>query len=151
MKNEKTNHADELLTLFPGFSPFKDELLPRITYRHVNAKTILLPEGEKARYLYLVLKGSLRIFFIKSDGKEITAQFFFSGGIVGSMESVFTGLPSRMHLETLEESVLGAIRIDEVSEMVKRYPPLGDLMLDLLKNRLLHYVSTGGAEHGQHL
>lgn len=43
----------------------------------VDAKTILLNEGDVAKKMYVVKKGILRLFLYDSQGRDITFQFFF--------------------------------------------------------------------------
>lgn len=125
---------------FPLLAEYWNDFAPVMRPRHVDAKTILLPEGEKARYLFLVLEGCLRIYFIKKDGRDITAQFFLPGQMVGSMESLFTGLPSKMYLEAVEDSDLACIAVDDFRGITSRHEPLKDMMADFFRKRLLHYM-----------
>ncbi|MGE5944390.1 MAG: Crp/Fnr family transcriptional regulator, partial [Flavobacteriales bacterium] len=87
------------------------ELNPQIKYRHlferveVPAKTILLNEGEIAKYTYYIEKGCVRIWF-NHQGKDITLNFFFEGDGVSSIESFREGKPSYYYLETLEPSII---------------------------------------------
>lgn len=43
----------------------------------VDAKTILLNEGDVAKKMYVVKKGILRLFLCDSQGRDITFRFFF--------------------------------------------------------------------------
>lgn len=141
MKSDGKNRLIEAFTLhFPQLAGYPDDVTRAFKLKHVDAKTILLSEGEKARYLFFVLKGCLRIYFIRNDGREVTAQFFFEGQMVGSMESIFRDIPSKMYLESLEDCELAVILIDDFSEIVKKHAPLREMMLSLLKSRLMYYA-----------
>jgi len=141
MRTDSKNRLIEAFKLhFPQLAEYPEEVTRAFRLKNVDSKTILLSEGEKAQYLFFVLKGCMRIYFIRNDGREVTAQFFFEGQMVGSMESIFRNIPSKMYLESLEESELAVIRIDDFSEIVKKHASLREMMLLLLKNRLLYYA-----------
>ncbi len=106
----------------------------------VPAKSVLLREGEVARYLYLVRKGCLRICF-NNDGKEITFQFFFEHQGVSSIESYLSGKPSLFSIESIEPSTLISIRRDHFDEMIRLYPELKDGLLQIALQRLINYAN----------
>jgi len=66
---------------------------PQVT---VKPRTILLKEGEKAKNIYFVKQGCLRLW-MNNNGKEITNQFFFEGSLVASLESMISNQPSDFH------------------------------------------------------
>lgn len=98
--------------------------------QEVAPRTVLLKEGEVAKNLYYIEKGSLRLCFNK-DGKDITFQFFFEGEVVSSIESFRTNQPGLYTVESIERSTLYAIskhdffskiqNIPEISEALERY------------------------------
>jgi len=69
------------------------------------AKMILLNEGDKAKYIYIVNTGCLRMW-INSNGNDITTQFFFEGSAIASLESLLKNDPSDFNLETIEPCTL---------------------------------------------
>lgn len=71
----------------------------------VKAKTVLLKEGEKARTIYFIKQGCLRLW-MNNNGKEVTNQFFLEGSLVASLESMLSGLPSDFYVEAIETSTL---------------------------------------------
>ena len=66
----------------------------------IPSKTILLYEGKIADTLYLIRKGTLRLFFY-NEGKDVTFQFFFEGDFVASFDSLYKRQPSLFSLESL--------------------------------------------------
>jgi hypothetical protein len=82
----------------------------------VDARVTLLGEGEKARRIYFIKEGCLRLW-MNNNGKEITNQFFFEGSLVASLESVLTNQPSDFYLESLEKSVLYVLEKERFEQL----------------------------------
>jgi CRP-like cAMP-binding protein len=132
---------DLTTALFPQFAPHWDRIARYFDYRAFPAKLVLLREGDVARNLYFVLRGCMRVYLIREDGREITAQFFLEGGIVASAESFFTGEPSRAYLETLEETEALILRKDRLKPVMDVVDPSREGLVALLRNRLLYYMN----------
>lgn len=74
------------------------QILKQIT---VDAKTLLLREGEIAQKMFFIKKGCVRVWF-NNNGKDMTTQFFFEGEAAASLESFLHNEPSLFSIETLE-------------------------------------------------
>ena len=72
-----------------------------LTEVKVEARTLLLKEGEFSQKMFFVKKGSIRVWF-NHNGKDITTQFFFEGDAATSLESFMNGEPSPFNIETIE-------------------------------------------------
>ena len=125
---------------FPQFARYWDSASGYFTFRKFPAKKILLRGGETADSLYAVLKGSIRAYLIKEDGREITVQFFFEGQMVASMESFFSGSPSRAWLETMEDTEAAVIRRENLEKIMSLVDPTREGMLAFMKSRLIYYM-----------
>lgn len=73
-----------------------------------SSKTIVLREGDKANYIYFVIKGCLRMW-LNNNGTDVTTQFFFEGNAVASLESLLKNEKSNYNLETVEPCTLLAM------------------------------------------
>jgi len=51
--------------------------------RHFNTKDIIYEEGQKARWLYYIIEGEIRLFQTNEYGKELTTQLLKSGDFFG--------------------------------------------------------------------
>lgn len=85
--------------------------------KRIAPGTILLAEGDIATKLFLVICGCLRTYFIKEDGKDITAQFFVEDQMVASFESAATGTQSRAYIEAIEDSIIAAIPLKTLEKI----------------------------------
>jgi len=108
----------------------------------VPAKTTLLEEGEVSKKLFIIEKGSVRVWFNK-NGKDLTSQFFFENQSVASIESFMKKFPSPVVVETIEHSVLWWIHkndLDRILEEIKEIPALRDRLIDMLFQRTFDYM-----------
>ena len=131
---------DRLVTIIPELEPRWDEIKNIFKIQKIPAKTILLESGDVSIYQYIVSNGCLRLFIIKEDGSEITVQFFFENQTVASMESAFTGKPGRMYLESIEDTEVIIVKLEDWKELFMRYPEYNKLLIHFLQKRLLYYA-----------
>lgn len=106
----------------------------------VEPRQPLLLAGEVARRLYLIEQGCARLYVVDADGRETSAQFFFEGEVVGSVESLLTGHPSVQHLATIEACRLRVVDVARLLARVQVDAALQSELQALLQQRLIHYV-----------
>lgn len=134
------NIKNELISIFPQLDEFWEKIHPFLQHKIIPAKTILLQEGDTSDTLYIVIKGCLRLYFIKSGGYEFTSQFFFEHQMVSSIESFFTAKPSRLYLESLEEAELVAINRDDFEKILTIDDSFKNWMFLYFRDRLIYYT-----------
>jgi CRP/FNR family transcriptional regulator, anaerobic regulatory protein len=96
----------------------RDRLINDLEIIDVPKKTILLRDGEVSDYLYVVLSGLLRSYYIK-DGHEICSRFMKENHIVVSINSFFVRKPGYEFLESMEDSTLARIHYDKLQKLYK--------------------------------
>lgn len=69
----------------------------------------LIREGQQHPYVYFLLEGGVRSFYLK-DGIEANTWFAFKDEMVGSLQN-YLGKPAQETLETLEDSQFIAINL----------------------------------------
>jgi CRP-like cAMP-binding protein len=137
------NKQDDRGRIFRHFAPDDEnfeELMRAISYRDIAPGTILLSEGEVASKLFFVVRGCLRTYFIKEDGKDITAQFFVEDQIVASFESATTGTPSRAYIEAIEDSIVGSIPLKALEGILNKSSAMREGFRRFLMERLVYYM-----------
>jgi len=137
----KTGYKDKLSKYFSFNDDVINRLSKNVTIKEVPARTILLSEGDVATKLFLVMKGCLRAYFIKESGIEITTQFFVESQMVASFESAMTGSPSRLYIDTIEDSTLGIIQIKVLEKMFSESSAARDFFNKFLVSRLISYMN----------
>ena len=110
-------HLDEIRTLS---DPLKERLLKDLEVIEVPKKELLLRDGERADYLYVVLSGMLRSYYIR-DGVEITNRFMREHHIVVSVNSFYLRRPGYEFIESMEPSVLARIHYQTLQELYKDF------------------------------
>ena len=137
----KAGHKDRLSKYFPFNDDVINRLSKNVMIKEVPARTVLLSEGDVATKLFLVMKGCLRAYFIKESGIEVTSQFFVEGQMVASFESAMTGSPSRLYIDTIEDSTLGIIQIKVLEKMINESNIARDFFNRFLVSRLISYMN----------
>ena len=88
----------------------------------VKRKTILTAAGETERYVYFVLEGLQRAFYVGDGNKEATIVFTYPPSFSGVADSFLTQTPSLYFLETLTASRFLRISYDEIDQLIKSSP-----------------------------
>lgn len=103
----------------------------------VLAKTILLKEGEIAKKIYFIEKGSFRLSF-NNDGRDITFQFFFEGEAISSAESFRYNQPSLYSIESLESSIVHSLTKTDYFKIIENSPLIKQDIEEQTIQRLLY-------------
>ena len=94
----------------------------------LKRKTIITTAGETERYLYFVIEGLQRAFYLGDNDKEATIVFTYPPSFSGVADSFLTQTPSNYFLETLTASRLLRIGYDEVKNLMGRYSSIEKLI-----------------------
>lgn len=97
----------------------------------VKRKTILTAAGEKEKYLYFVLEGVQRAFYLTGDGREATIVFTYPPSFSGVADSFLTQTPSEYFMETLTASRFLKISYNEFNQLINKYPLIQAMVLNL--------------------
>lgn len=87
----------------------------------VKRKTVLTTAGETERYLYFVLEGLQRSFYIGDDNKEATIVFTYPPSFSGVADSLLTQTPSLYFFETITTSRMMRISYDQLNDLMNNY------------------------------
>lgn len=121
---------EELEKLLAGWQPFE-----------CKRKTILTAAGETERYLYFVMEGIQRGFYIGNDNQEATVVFTYPPSFSGLADSFLTQTPSKYFLETLTSSRFLRITYKQIEDLMNQYPDIQKMVL-----RLTGFVLKGVLE-----
>lgn len=125
-----------------------DEILNFLKTRHipesavsemvVSPRTVILREGEVADRIYYIRSGCLRLAF-NNDGKDVTFQFFFPGGVVASFDSWRSAAPSQFSIISIERSELVALDGAAFKSLIMSDDTLRDTYVGYLESRFHTY------------
>ncbi|GAB4425636.1 MAG: Crp/Fnr family transcriptional regulator [Bacteroidia bacterium] len=94
-------------------------------FRSAKKGTVLLSEGQRSKYVYLVLKGCIRTYYL-IDGEEKTTNFYTEmEGL--TPHGVLHDAPSEYFVSCVEDTILAAADIDREAEILGRFPTFGKL------------------------
>ena len=111
---------EELNALIQGWKPLT-----------IKRKTLLTAAGETEKYLYFVLEGAQRAFYLTNDNREATIVFTYAPSFSGVADSFLTQTPSEYFMETLTASRFLRISYEEIYRLTKTYPAIQEMILSL--------------------
>jgi len=97
---------------------------------------LFLREGQISDYIFFVKKGAVRLFYYKND-KEITEWIALNDTFFFSIASFYRREPSRILMQTLEDSVLIAIPHDDFLRLSAKFHDIETLHRKLITVSLL--------------
>jgi len=140
---KKVNASDEEMELILSyFKPLT-----------VKKNEILLREGGLANRMYFVVKGCLRIYFIKDVGTEVTRRIIFENDSSASMVSFITEQPSKEYIEAVTHSELLYMDRKDFYDLADTVPVWGRFYRHQLEsayvintNRLMSFITNNATE-----
>lgn len=130
-----------LLTEIAGIIPITNEIEAAIRDKFVKCdymKSECLHEaGKVAKDLYFIEKGLVRMFYHNDAGKDITYGYYTEGDFITVPDSFFTQVPSKYHMEMMEDGTLYAITLSDFNQILIDYPVMQRLENKTLRAFLL--------------
>jgi CRP-like cAMP-binding protein len=121
--------------------------------RTVKKKEILLHEGDSSNRMYFVVKGCLRIYFIKDVGTEVTRRIIFENDSSSSLVSFITKDHSKEYIEAVMDSEVLYIDRKDFYHLVETLPVWEKFYRHQLEyayvtnsNRLMSFITNDATE-----
>ena len=89
-----------------------------------SKKEILVDKGQTCRYMYFLVEGLVRNYFIDINGSEFTRLITFENKFFTNYLSFQKQTPSRESIECLEDTRLLAISKNDLDYLVNKHPIL---------------------------
>lgn len=119
----------------------------------VPKKTFLLQEGEICNFEAYVVKGCVRTYYIDENGFEVILQFAIEDWWFSDIASFYEQKPSKLFIETLEDSRLLTFNPETKEELLTRVPKFERVFRLMLQrslaatqNRLINTISKTAQE-----
>jgi CRP-like cAMP-binding protein len=109
-------------------------LAGHIRHKQIRKKEFLLKEGQVCTANYFVLKGCLRMYFIREDGVEQITQFAIENWWITDFQSLDWQQPSRFYIQSIEASSLAVLDRAALAPLCDRLPQM-DRYLRLIVQR----------------
>lgn len=113
-----------------------DLLAAMLTEEKYPKGATVLAEGQVCRKIYYVQRGLVRQYYMK-NGKELTEHLAFEGATLMCIESLFKRQPTRLVIETLENTLLYGISYEELCKAADGSPEFGRFLLSVLRESLI--------------
>jgi len=108
MTNVDAQDLFVLKTLVDSIAPFPAGLWSEFSglFEPYSAKRkiCLTAQGEEEKFLYVVLEGVQRVYFLDQNGREATLVFTYPPSFAGVLDAMMLGGKSRYYFETLTTS-----------------------------------------------
>lgn len=118
---------DNLLHHIKQFIPVSQKLEERLTtistLKVIGKGKYLHKPNKVCKYTYYINSGLLRVFY-KKDEKEVTDSFSAEGEWITSIYSFMKNVPDNCFIETLENSELMAISINQLEKCFIDFPEM---------------------------
>jgi len=100
----QTRIKESLNSIYPHLDEAAlQHLLDSTSFIKKSKGTKLIRVGEKHPYFYLLVKGSVKTYYLK-DSKQVCSWFAFENSIVATLANIAEGKPSIETIELLEDS-----------------------------------------------
>ena len=87
-------------------------------------KEVLTPAGTEEKYLYFVIEGLQRMYYLDEQNREATLIFTYSGNFGGVLDSMMNHKPSRFYYETLSPSTFLRASFQQVEKLAQNNPDI---------------------------
>ncbi len=101
----------------------------------IEAKEILIEQGEMAKAVYLVLQGSLKVYRLTENGEQISLGIAGTGDVIGEMALVDSA-PRSAFVEAITDSELLSLSGEDVIKILHVYPEITIKMMSTLCHKV---------------
>lgn len=92
--------------------------------------------GEKEKYLYFVIEGIQRVYYLDDQNREATLVFTYAPSFGGVLDSLMMQQPSRYYYETLTPSKFLRTPFQELNTLIGQYSSIEKLVRMGITNSL---------------
>ena len=97
-----------------------------LTNKTVKKGEVFLKEGQRCDYLFYILRGFTRVYYLGLEGNEITHWFCAKDSMITSPFSFVKREPNILFFEALEDSELILINSSQLEKLIFHLPGLGE-------------------------
>jgi CRP-like cAMP-binding protein len=112
-------------------------LLQLAELRHLAASAVYIQENSTHRKIALILKGLIRVYFVKQNGDEVTTELNWEDQIVASQDTILFNKPSRFTFQAMEDTDLLEIDYDALEDLFQNTPKLESTRKYFLMNMIV--------------
>lgn len=140
---EQSQQSDPLVRLpyFAALQPQERErAMSRAVRRRITAGTVIFVEGESVAGLYLLERGSVKLFKTSPDGKEQVLRYMSAGDSFNEVP-VFDGGPNPVSAQAVEDCDALVLSRASVLDLMRESSEFATAIVQVLAARLRHMVA----------
>jgi CRP-like cAMP-binding protein len=116
----------ELYNNFKSLASIPEEewlhIEPLLTPKSFKKDEMLIHEGEDNEFLYLIVKGLTRSYYVHPDGKEFIKIFLAENDIASAYVELLKGIPSRINVQAMEATDTLRFKYSDLVQLYDRHP-----------------------------
>lgn len=133
----ETEIKELILLMFPNLEQIALQyILDSAEYIKKSKGTKLIKIGEKHNSFYLIVKGSIKTYYLK-DSKQVCTWFAFENDIVATLSNVVEGNPSSETIELLEDSEFIQFETKSIRQLAKTNLSASHFMTELIADHAI--------------
>ena len=105
--------------------------------RKVKRKQFILQEGEVCNHSTFVVEGCFKMYLVDDNGKEHNLQFAIENWWIGDVGSFYSGEPSKLCIEAIENSVILQNKKEDQLKLFVDYPKFNRIFRVLAENAMV--------------
>jgi len=105
--------------------------------RKVKRRQFILQEGDVSRHNTFIVEGCFKMYFVDEKGKEHNLQFGIENWWIGDISSFYTGEPSKLYVQALENSTILQIKKEDQQNLFVDYPKFNRIFRVLAENAMV--------------
>ncbi|WP_184542035.1 Crp/Fnr family transcriptional regulator [Mucilaginibacter sp. FT3.2] len=109
-------------------------------YAQYQKNEFLVNEGQISQHMNFIVKGCLRIFFIREDGQEATRHLAFEQQFATGLASFITQTPSGEYIQAMEETMLLRITRKDFYYLLNIIPAWEKFYRNYLENAYINNI-----------
>ncbi|HEY2420060.1 MAG TPA: helix-turn-helix domain-containing protein [Neobacillus sp.] len=115
-------------------SIFNEQLLPHLSLYSFDQGELICSQGESSQYLYVLVKGKIKIFTTSKEGKTLILSFKTPLEVIGDIEYV-QGIEIINTVEAVSPVCLIGIHYRWLEKYGKDYSPLLQFLLEIITRK----------------
>jgi len=104
-----------------------------VTIRELKKKEMLIQPGNVSNCMNFISIGCLRAYYVDADGQEHTLQLGIENWWINDLYGYMKEQPSKMYLQSLENSVLVRIPKNELDSLYIKIPALSNFFREKIQ------------------
>ena len=143
-ERQATEEIDEYLRSHRVETLFTDEIIPHLTVFEFEKGEQICSQGEPVEYLYILVKGKVKIFTTSEDGKTLILSFKTPLEVIGDIEYV-QEIDTINTVEAVSPVVMIGIRQSVVRRFLNDHSPFLQFLLKIITRKF--YIKSQFMRH----